>query len=188
MCSDDTQRKRKCQTSQPFASHWGNLMNGSKNVKKKSDRESSPGITWASTTFRDAGLASWTYGGIRPWLNIAIYIFKLHLQQKLQSKDDNVDPHSGYTSCRNSKDPKKKESLHLSGPPLLPPGHVRRQPKKVWQSTQYLVVIVNNDNMMFSLQAMILLLRIAGPSGCCGEEGTGHHGKEESGHPSNNKH
>ena len=34
---------------------------------------------------------------------------------------------------------------------------------------------------------MILLLRIAGPSGCCGEEGTGHHGKEESGHPSNNK-
>ena len=95
-------------------------------------RESSPGITWASTTFRDAGLASWTYGGIRPWLNIAINIFKLHWQQKW---------------CRNSKDPKKKESLHLSGPPLLPPGHVRRQPKKVWQSTQYLVV---NNAMMFS--------------------------------------
>ena len=69
------------------------------------------------------------------------------MHQKLQSKDDNVDPHSGNTSCRISKDPKKKESLHLSEPPLLPPGHVRRQPKKVWQSTQYLVV---NNAMMFS--------------------------------------
>ena len=107
------------------------------------------------------------------------------MHQKLQSKDDNVDPHPGNTSCRISKDPKKKESLHLSEPPLLPPGHVRRQPKKVWQSTQYLVV---NNAMMFSLQAIILLLGIAGPSGCCGEEGTGHHGKEETGHPSNNKH
>ena len=82
---------------------------------------------------------------------VILAMFKLHMQ--LQSKDDNVDPHSGYTSCRNTKDPKKKESLHLSGPPLLPPGHVRRQPKKVWQSTQYLVV--NNVNMMFSLQAKI---------------------------------
>ena len=79
MCSDDAQRKRKCRTSQPFAPHWGNLMNGSKNVKKTSGRESSPGITWASTTFRDAGLASWTYGGIRPWLNIYSDIhFKLY--------------------------------------------------------------------------------------------------------------